>query len=86
MVASKSQADQFVNDTILMLDEERARIKQAAQEDIDRSFALAFQDRESGGLRLCRLVLRVEALLRGVKGDHLVGDHPLSRSLAKTIS
>ncbi len=45
VVASKSQADQFVNDTILMLDEERARIKQAAHEDIDRSFALAFQDR-----------------------------------------
>jgi hypothetical protein len=47
VVASKSQADQFVNDTILMLDEERARIKQAAHEDIDRSFALAFQDREA---------------------------------------
>jgi hypothetical protein len=29
-----------------MLDEERARIKQAAQADLDRSFALAFQDRE----------------------------------------
>ena len=47
VVASKSQADQFVNDTILMLDEERARIKQAAHEDIDRSFALAFQDRDA---------------------------------------
>ncbi|MGH9810868.1 MAG: hypothetical protein ACRD9W_27080, partial [Terriglobia bacterium] len=46
VVASKSAADKFVNDTILMLDEERARIKQAAHEDIDRSFALAFQDRE----------------------------------------
>jgi hypothetical protein len=46
MVASKSEADKFVNDTILMLDEERARIKQAAQADLDRSFALAFQDRE----------------------------------------
>jgi hypothetical protein len=46
MVASKSEADQFVNDTILMLDEERARIKQAAHEDLDRSFALAFQDRD----------------------------------------
>ncbi len=46
MVASKSEADKFVNDTILMLDEERARIKQAAHEDLDRAFALAFQDRE----------------------------------------
>ena len=46
VVASKSEADKFVNDTILMLDEERARIKQAAHEDLDRAFALAFQDRE----------------------------------------
>jgi hypothetical protein len=46
VVASKSEADKFVNDTILMLEEERARIKQAAHEDLDRSFALAFQDRE----------------------------------------
>ncbi len=46
VVASKSEADKFVNDTILMLDEERARIKQVAHEDLDRSFALAFQDRE----------------------------------------
>jgi hypothetical protein len=46
MVASKSAADKFVNDTILMLDDERARIKQAAHEDLDRSFALAFQDRD----------------------------------------
>jgi len=46
VVASKSETDRFVNDTILMLDDERARIKQAAQEDLDRSFALAFQDRE----------------------------------------
>ncbi len=46
VVASKSEADQFVNDTILMLDDERARIKQAAHQDIDRSFALAFQDRD----------------------------------------
>ncbi len=45
MVASKSETDKFVNDTILMLDDERARIKQAAHEDLDRSFALAFQDR-----------------------------------------
>ena len=46
VVVSKSDADKFVNDTILMLDDERARIKQAAHEDLDRSFALAFQDRE----------------------------------------
>ena len=46
VVASKSEADKFVNDTILMLDDERARIKQAAHEDLDRTFALAFQDRE----------------------------------------
>ena len=46
VVASKSEADNFVNDTILMLDEERQRIKKAAHEDLDRSFALAFQDRE----------------------------------------
>jgi len=47
VVASRSEADKFVNETILMLDEERARIKQAAHEDIDRSFALAFQDRQA---------------------------------------
>jgi hypothetical protein len=46
VVASKSEADKFVNDTILMLDDERARIKKTAHEDIDRAFALAFQDRE----------------------------------------
>lgn len=46
VVASKSETDKFVNDTILMLDEERARIKKAAHEDLDRTFALAFQDRD----------------------------------------
>jgi len=46
VVASKSEADRFVNDTILMLDDERARIKQVAHEDLGRTFALAFQDRE----------------------------------------
>ena len=46
VVASKSETDKFVNGTILMLDDERARIKQAAHEDLDRTFALAFQDRE----------------------------------------
>ncbi len=46
VVASKSEADKFVNDTILMLDDERDRIKKAAHEDLDRTFAIAFQDRE----------------------------------------
>jgi hypothetical protein len=46
VVASKSEADEFVNNTILMLDDERARIKQAAHEDIDRAFTVAFQDRD----------------------------------------
>jgi hypothetical protein len=46
MVVSKSEADKFVNGTILMLDDERARIKKAAHEDLDRAFAQAFQDRE----------------------------------------
>ena len=46
MVASKSATDKFVNDTILMLDDERARIKETAHADLDRAFALAFQDRE----------------------------------------
>jgi len=45
VIVSKSEADNFVNDTILMLDDERARIKRAAHEDIKRSFDLAFQDR-----------------------------------------
>ncbi|HMK41744.1 MAG TPA: hypothetical protein VK451_09325 [Methyloceanibacter sp.] len=47
VVASKSETDKFVNDTILMLDDERARIKNAAHEDLDRTFAMAFQDREN---------------------------------------
>jgi hypothetical protein len=46
VVASKSEADKFVNDTILMLDDERARIKKSAHEDIGRAFATAFQDRD----------------------------------------
>jgi hypothetical protein len=46
VIASKSETDKFVNDTILMLDDERASIKKAAHEDLDRTFALAFQDRE----------------------------------------
>ena len=47
VVVSKSETDKFVNDTILMLDDERARIKKAAHEDLDRTFAFAFQDREA---------------------------------------
>ena len=46
VLVSKSETDKFVNGTILMLDDERARIKEAAHQDIDRSFALAFQDRD----------------------------------------
>ena len=46
VVASKSEADKFVNETILMLDDERASIKKAAHDDLDRAFAQAFQDRE----------------------------------------
>lgn len=46
VLASKSETDKFINDTILMLDDERARIKEAAHQDIDRTFALAFQDRD----------------------------------------
>lgn len=46
VVVGQSEADKFVNDTILMLDEERARIKRAAHEDMARTFDLAFQDRD----------------------------------------
>ena len=46
VVASKSEADKFVNDTILMLDDERAEIKKVAHDDLDRAFSQAFQDRE----------------------------------------
>jgi hypothetical protein len=45
VLVSKSETDKFINDTILMLDDERARIKEAAHQDLDRTFALAFQDR-----------------------------------------
>lgn len=44
LVVGQSEADKFVNDTILKLDEERARIKRTAHEDLERSFELAFQD------------------------------------------
>jgi hypothetical protein len=46
VVASKSETDKFVNATILMLDQERARIKATAHQDLDRSFALAFRGRD----------------------------------------
>lgn len=46
LVASRSQADAFVNDTILMLDGERDRIKAAAAADIERVFGYAFADRD----------------------------------------
>lgn len=46
VAASKSDADTFVNETILMLDDERDRIKRAADADIDRLFDNAFADRE----------------------------------------
>ena len=46
VAASMSETDTFVNDTILMLDDERDRIKQAASADIDRLFESAFADRE----------------------------------------
>ena len=46
VVASKSDTDNFVNDTILMLDDERDRIKRAADADIDQLFANAFADKE----------------------------------------
>ena len=46
VIVGKSEADKFVNETILMLDEERARIKRVAREDIARNFDLAFQDRD----------------------------------------
>ncbi len=46
VAASKSDADAFVNETILMLDDERDRIKRAADADIDRLFDNAFADRE----------------------------------------
>jgi hypothetical protein len=45
VVASGAEADRFVNETILMLDGERDRIKRQAREDIDAIFAHAFADR-----------------------------------------
>ncbi len=46
VVANQSDADRFVNTTILMLDEERDRIKQAANADVDEIFDGAFADRD----------------------------------------
>ena len=46
VLVSRSETDTFINETILMLDDERARIKEAVHQDIDRTFALAFQDRD----------------------------------------
>lgn len=46
VVAGKSDTDNFVNETIAMLDNERDRIKQAAAADIDRLFENAFADKE----------------------------------------
>lgn len=46
VVASGAETDAFVNETILMLDEERDRIKEQARADIDRLFDYAFADRQ----------------------------------------
>ncbi len=46
VAAGKSDTDNFVNETIAMLDNERDRIKQAAAADIDRLFENAFADKE----------------------------------------
>lgn len=46
VVASGAETDAFVNETILMLDQERDRIKEQARVDIDRLFDYAFADRE----------------------------------------
>ena len=47
VLASQSKTDQFINATIVMLDDERARIKAAATADIDRQFDQAFADRDA---------------------------------------
>ncbi len=46
VAAAKSDTDNFVNDTILMLDDERDRIKRAAASDIDALFDNAFADKD----------------------------------------
>lgn len=46
LVASKSKTDQFVNQTLLRLDQQRDEIKKQANSDIDHAFNVAFQDRK----------------------------------------
>lgn len=46
VAAAKTETDRFVNDTILMLDGERDRIKADASADIDQLFEYAFADKE----------------------------------------
>lgn len=46
VAAAKSETDKFVNETILMLDGERDRIKSNATSDIDQLFDYAFADKE----------------------------------------
>lgn len=46
VAAAKSETDKFVNETILMLDGERDRIKSDATADIDHLFEYAFSDKE----------------------------------------
>lgn len=46
VAAAKTETDRFVNETILMLDGERDRIKADASADIDQLFEYAFTDKE----------------------------------------
>lgn len=46
VAAARSETDKFVNETILMLDTERDRIKSDASADIDQLFEYAFSDKE----------------------------------------
>ena len=83
-MASKSEADEFVNDTILMLDDERARIKQAAHEDLDRSFALAFQDREQAISAYADWYFEWKRSYVVLKETISLRHHPLLRGRANT--
>ena len=47
VVAAKDSATKFVNETLLMLEDERDKIKAAAARDIDEVFAFGFADREA---------------------------------------
>lgn len=78
LVVGQSEADKFVNDTILMLDEERARIKRAAHEDLAQ-LRPGLPGPRRGHRGICRLVLRVEALLHRLEGDGGVGGQPVFR-------